>query len=41
MMFLLDTNVWVSYLRGKNRLVRQRLAAKSVDEIAVASVVQG
>ena len=40
-MYLLDTNVWVSYLRGRNHLVRQRLAAKSVYEIAIASVVHG
>jgi predicted nucleic acid-binding protein len=26
-MFLLDTNVCVQYLRGKNALIRQRLAA--------------
>jgi tRNA(fMet)-specific endonuclease VapC len=39
--FLLDTNVWVVYLRGKNALVRQRLAAKSTDQIALCSVVLG
>jgi tRNA(fMet)-specific endonuclease VapC len=39
--FLLDTNVWVVYLRGKNSLLRQRLAAKSANDIAVCSVVLG
>ena len=38
-MFLLDTNVWGVYLRGKNSLVRQRLAAGSTKEIALYSVV--
>lgn len=38
-MYLLDTNVWVSYLRGKNRRVQQVLAGKPVHEIAFCSVV--
>ena len=40
-MFLLDTNVWAVYLRGKNPNVRQRLAAESAYEIALCSVVLG
>ena len=40
-MFLLDTNVWVTYLRGKNPQVRQRLATKSAHEVALCSVVLG
>lgn len=40
-MFLLDTNVWVVYLRGKSPLVRQRLAAQYPHEIALCSVVLG
>jgi tRNA(fMet)-specific endonuclease VapC len=38
-MFLLDTNTCVQYLRGKNALVRQRLAACPVDEVRLCSVV--
>ena len=38
-MYLLDTNVCVQYLRGNNTLVRQRLAAQAVVEIAICSVV--
>jgi predicted nucleic acid-binding protein len=40
-MFLLDTTFWVVYVRGKNPLVRQRLAAHSAHEIAACSVVLG
>lgn len=40
-MFLLDTNVWAVYLRGKSLLVRQRLASKSAHEIVVGSVILG
>ena len=36
-MYLLDTNVCVQYLRGRNLWVRQRLASKAVLEIAVSS----
>lgn len=39
MIFLLDTNTCVQYLRGKNALVRQRLAARAVQEIRLCSVV--
>ena len=39
MMFLLDTNVCVQYLRGKNALVRQRLAAHPAHEICICPVV--
>jgi tRNA(fMet)-specific endonuclease VapC len=38
-MFLLDTNVCVQYLRGKNVLVRQRLAACPAHEVRLCSVV--
>lgn len=38
-MFLLDTNTCVQYLRGKNVLVRQRLAACPPHEIRLCSVV--
>lgn len=40
-MYLLDTNVWVVYLRGKNPLVKERLAASAPDEIVLCSVVLG
>ncbi len=38
-MFLLDTNVCIQFLRGKNALVRQRLAARPVHEVRLCSVV--
>jgi tRNA(fMet)-specific endonuclease VapC len=38
-MFLLDTNVCVQYLRGKNVLVRRRLAACPPHEVCLCSVV--
>jgi len=38
-MFLLDTNVCVQYLRGKNMLIRQRLAACPAHEVCLCSVV--
>lgn len=38
-MFLLDTNVCVQYLRGKNHLVRQRLASCPSHEVRLCSVV--
>src|SRR5216684_326138 len=38
-MFLLDTNFCVLYVRGKNVLVRQRLAARPASEVCVCSVV--
>ncbi len=38
-MFLLDTNVCVQYLRGKNVMVRQRLAACPTHEVRLCSVV--
>lgn len=40
-MFLLDTNAWVTYLRGRNPLLRQRLAAGTTGEVAVCSSVTG
>ena len=38
-MFLLDTNVCVQYLRGKNARVRQRLAACPTHDVQLCSVV--
>lgn len=38
-MFLLDTNVCVQYLPGKNLLVRQRLAARQTQEVRFCSLV--
>lgn len=40
-MFLLDTNVWVTYLRGKSSLVKQQIEVKAPHEIALCSVVLG
>lgn len=40
-MFLLDTNVWVVYLRGKDPNLRQRLWAKAAHDIATCSIVLG
>jgi tRNA(fMet)-specific endonuclease VapC len=38
-MFLLDTNVCVQYLRGKNAKVRRRLASQPTHEVSLCSVV--
>jgi tRNA(fMet)-specific endonuclease VapC len=38
-MFLLDTNVCVQYLRGKNVKVRQRLASCPMQDVYLCSVV--
>src|SRR5437867_3546511 len=38
-MHLLDTNVCVQYLRGKNVLVRERLAACPKEQVRLCSVV--
>lgn len=38
-MFLLDTNVCVQYLRGKNLLVRQQLSSHPAHEVCLCSVV--
>src|SRR5438045_578570 len=40
MIYLLDTNVCVQYLRGRNVLIRQRLTAKPLREIRLCSVVK-
>lgn len=40
MTYLLDSNVCIQYLRGRNALVRQRLAAKPLHEIRLCSVVK-
>lgn len=40
MIYLLDSNVCIQYLRGRNQLVRQRLSAKSVQDIRLCSVVK-
>ena len=38
-MYLLDTNVWATYLRGKNRKVMSRMAAEPIDRIVICSIV--
>jgi tRNA(fMet)-specific endonuclease VapC len=38
-MFLLDTNVCVQYLRGKNARVRQRLSSCPTQDVQLCSVV--
>jgi len=40
MIYLLDSNVCIQYLRGRNLLVRQRLSAKPVQDIRLCSVVK-
>jgi tRNA(fMet)-specific endonuclease VapC len=40
MSYLLDSNVCIQYLRGRNLLVRQRLSAKPLQEIRLCSVVK-
>jgi tRNA(fMet)-specific endonuclease VapC len=40
MRYLLDTNVCVMYLNGRSILVRDRLRATSIEEIAMCSVVK-
>jgi tRNA(fMet)-specific endonuclease VapC len=40
MTYLLDSNVCIQYLRGRNLLVRQRLSAKPLQEIQLCSVVK-
>lgn len=39
MIYLLDSNVCIQYLRGRNFLVRQRLCAVPLQEIRLCSVV--
>jgi tRNA(fMet)-specific endonuclease VapC len=39
MIYLLDSNVCIQYLRGRNVLIQQRLAAKLVQEIRRCTVV--
>jgi tRNA(fMet)-specific endonuclease VapC len=41
MRYLLDTNIWIVYLKGRQQKVRQRLEATGVHEIAVCSIVWG
>jgi tRNA(fMet)-specific endonuclease VapC len=41
MTYLLDTNVVVTYLRGKDPLVKQRVDAQSPSDLRVCSVVLG
>jgi tRNA(fMet)-specific endonuclease VapC len=38
-MYLLDTNLCIQYLRGRNALVRQRLAATPIADVSLCSVV--
>jgi tRNA(fMet)-specific endonuclease VapC len=40
MSYLLDSNVCIQYMRGKNLLVRQRLSARPLQEIRLCSVVK-
>jgi tRNA(fMet)-specific endonuclease VapC len=40
MPYLLDTNVCVGFLRGRNALLRQRVQARSVAELFLCSVVK-
>ncbi len=40
MIFLLDSNVCIQYLKGRNLLVRQRFASKSPHDIRMCSVVK-
>ena len=40
MNYLLDTNVCISYLKGRNLNLKQRLEASPVQEIAVCSIVK-
>lgn len=40
MKYLLDTNVCIRYLNGQSEKIRQRLSMRSVDEIALCSVVK-
>ncbi len=40
MKYLLDTNVCIIYLKGRNLNLRQRFDALSIEEIAVCSVVK-
>jgi tRNA(fMet)-specific endonuclease VapC len=40
MPFLLDTNACVEYLRGRSALLVQRIAARSVTELRLCSVVK-
>jgi tRNA(fMet)-specific endonuclease VapC len=40
MIYLLDSNVCIQYLRGRNALIRQRLEAKPLHEICLCSVVK-
>ena len=40
MLYLLDTNVCIGYLRGRNALLRQRVLAHPVADIRLCSVVK-
>jgi tRNA(fMet)-specific endonuclease VapC len=40
MNYLLDSNVCIQYMRGKNLLIRQRLSARPLQEIRLCSVVK-
>ena len=40
MTYLLDSNVCIQYLRGRHIRVRQRLAAKPIQEIRLCAVVK-
>src|ERR1700694_1901730 len=40
MIYLLDANVCIQYLRGRNLLIRKRLSAKPLQDIRLCSVVK-
>lgn len=39
MRYLLDTNIWIIYLKAVETTIRQRLEQTSLDEIATCSIV--
>lgn len=41
MTYLLDTNAWVSYLRGKNHTLIARLSAQTPHELGLCTIVLG
>jgi tRNA(fMet)-specific endonuclease VapC len=40
MPYLLDTNVWIVFLRGRNALLRQRVLAHPIGHLRLCSVVK-
>lgn len=41
MTYLLDTNAWVAYLRGKNHVLIARLSAHRANELGLCTIVLG